>query len=355
MLTDLFTKKVKTDTATLVTCPLCAEEYAMHIYPGDIWRCVSCNRTGDAETLKELMGDDLMILADNLKKPKPPEGLIVVSEHVPKKNVKSLSTGFNPLDRTLGGLEVGKLTVITGKRGQGKSTFSGQVALSIINDGGGVCFYSGELTADNFRRWVLNQAAGPQFIEPFLDRYGAERYSVDSWAEQRILSWLGNKLILYDNSIVKSSERNSILDRFTLAKRYYNCDVFFVDNLMTARIPIDQERDFYRAQSNFVRDLAEFAIVNDAHVILVAHPRKSVGNDWNDAVAGTGDITNIASNVIAVTKLDETADHDADIEVTKGREHGDEGAIAFNFDKRSRRFVLTSGKQIERYGWEDEV
>lgn len=257
MLTDMFAKKVKTDTSTLVSCPLCAEEYSMHIYPGDIWRCVSCGKTGNGDTLKELMGDDLMILADNLKKPKPPEGLIVVSEHVPKKNIKSLSTGFNPLDRTLGGLEVGRLTVITGKRGEGKSTFAGQVALSVINDGGAVCFYSGELTADTFRRWVINQAAGPSFIELFLDRYGAERYAVDPWAEPRILSWLGRKLILYDNGIVKSSERNSILERFAIARQAYGCDMFFVDNLMTARIPIDQERDFYRAQSNFVRDLAE--------------------------------------------------------------------------------------------------
>lgn len=353
MLTDLLKGGAKVGTDYLVKCPLCGEPYAMQIYPGDVWRCVSCDKTGDESTLRELMGDDLMVLAENLKKPKAPEGLQVVSEIVPQKHVKSLSTGFNPLDRTLGGLEVGELTIITGRTGQGKSTFAGQVALGVINDGGCVCFYSGELTDNRFRNWITNQAAGPQFVEPYMDRYGAERFSVDQWAEQRIMAWLGRRLILYDNKIVKQSERNSILERFALAKQHYGCDMFFVDNLMTARIPIDRENDFYQAQSNFVRDLAAFAIVNQAHVILVAHPRKSVGNDWNSAVAGSGNITNLASNVIAITKLDDTADHDTDIEVSKGRGYGDEGAIAFNFDKRSRRFVLTSGKQIERYGWED--
>ena len=31
----------------------------MQIYEGDIWRCISCNKTGDYDTLKDLMGDDL--------------------------------------------------------------------------------------------------------------------------------------------------------------------------------------------------------------------------------------------------------------------------------------------------------
>ena len=31
------------------------------------------------------------------------------------------------------------------------------------------------------------------------------------------------------------------------------------------------------------------------------------------------------------------------------------GAIRFNFDKRTRRFMLVSGKQTDRLGWEDEI
>jgi twinkle protein len=151
---------------------------------------------------------------------------------------------------------------------------------------------------------------------------------------------------------VKSSERNSIIERFTLAHEFYGCDVFFVDNLMTARIPIDQERDYYRAQSNFVRDLTEFAINNDAHVIMIAHPRKNIGRDLNDAIAGTADITNLASNVMAVSKK-EDAEWDAEVEITKNRQYGLLGTIRFQFDNKTRRFILTSGKQIDRYGWED--
>ena len=70
--------------------------------------------------------------------------------------------------------------------------------------------------------------------------------------------WLGLKMILYDNTIVKSSERNTILERFAKAHDYYGCELFFVDNLMTARYAIDSDRDYYRAQSNFVGQLVDF-------------------------------------------------------------------------------------------------
>lgn len=353
MLTNLF-PGIQTPTAYLATCPLCGEAHALQIYEGDIWRCISCNKNGDYDTLKDLMGDDLAILVDRLGKPKPPEGLIVVSEYVKPKTGNPAATGFGPLDRMLGGLAPGMITVMTGKRGEGKSTLAGQMALHMVNDGRKVCFYSGELNAGTFRDWIVNQAAGPRFVEAYTDKFGETRYRVDQWIEPRILAWLGKKLILYDNAIIKSSERNSILERFAIARQMYGCDVFVVDNLMTARISIDQERDFYRAQSNFVRDLTEFAIRHDSHVILIAHPRKSVGADINDGIAGTGDITNLASNVIAVSKKKD-AEWDSEVEVTKNRQYGTVGAIRFDFNVKTRRFLLKSGTQPDRLGWEDEV
>ena len=353
MLTDIF-KTIEVNDIHLADCPLCAESYSLQIYDGDIWRCVSCNQSGDLETMKHLMGSDFLLSVDQLGKQKPPEGLIVVGEYVNTSKESNTATGFNPIDRMLGGLSSGMLTVMTGKRGEGKSTFAGQMALNLVNEGKSVCFYSGELNASTFQSWIINQAAGPRFIDQYTDKFGETRYRVDTWAEPRILTWLGKKLILYDNNIVKASERNSIIERFRIAHQFFGCDVFFVDNLMTARIPIDQERDYYRAQSNFVRDLTEFAINSNSHVVLIAHPRKNIGSDLNDAIAGTADITNLASNVMAVSKK-ENAEWDAEVEITKNRQYGSLGAIRFNFEKSTRRFVLTSGKQIDKYGWEDEV
>jgi len=174
-----------------------------------------------------------------------------------------------------------------------------------------------------------------------------------------VIAWLGKKLILYDNSIVKSSERNAILERFQLAQKHYGCKLFVVDNLMSAHIPIDKERDYYRAQSNFVGELVEFSLQTKSHVILVSHPRKESSGDRNDDVAGSADITNRAHNVLWVARAtDKEAEMyhcDALIYVTKNREYGDTGMTPFGFDKPTRRFTLPDGKAIENYGWEDEV
>lgn len=337
------------------TCPLCDESYSFRIFAGDLWECVACGKSGDLDDLKREMGDDLFVRLEQIKKPKPPEGLILLGDYEAPEGEQPYSTGFNPLDRAIGGLEKGNLTVLTGQTGHGKSTFMGQMALGLIEDGATVCFYSGELKAKDFQSWMLNQAAGPSFLDSYIDRFGETRYKTDDWIKQRIKAWLKEKkFVLYDNSIVKSDERNSIIERFTIARQYYGCDFFFVDNLMSARIPLDQERDFYRAQSNFVHSLKTFALTQDAHVILAAHPRKNKTSDWTESVSGSGDITYQADCLLAVQKL-EGEDHDADIDVAKGRMWGDTGAIAFNFDKNSRRFVLTSGSQVEKYGWEDAI
>lgn len=340
----------------LETCPICLGEDTFRWSGSGIWECVECKNRGDIDDLKRLVTDPLILHAlNNIDKPAPPDGLILVSEHRKKKNTKVVASGFNKLDRKTGGFNQGSLTVITGKRGEGKSTYAGQIALNAVNQGHPVCFYSGELNADMFQEWIVSQAAGHNFMNEYEDQFGAIRYQVDAYAEPRIREWLGQNLILYDNSVVKSSERNTILERFATAHDYYGCKLFFVDNLMTAKYAIDSDRDYYRAQSNFVGDLVDFALQNNVHVILVAHPRKSDSGDVNDDVGGSSDITNRATFVLKVARANdkERAEMNCDsvVTVAKNRIYGDLGKIAFNFDVPSRRFVCPD--MITQYGWED--
>lgn len=340
----------------LETCPICLGEDTFRWSGSGIWECVECKNRGDLDDLKRLVTDPLIQHAlRNINKPAPPDGLIVVSEYRPPKNLKTIGTGFNKLDRMLGGLNEGALTIMTGKRGDGKSTYAGQLALNSINQGHPVCFYSGELNAAMFQQWIISQAAGAHFMNEYEDMYGAIRYQVDAYAEPKIREWLGQKLIMYDNSVVKSSERNTILERFAIAREYYGCELFFVDNLMTAKYPIDNDRDYYRAQSNFVGEQVDFAMQNNSHVVLVAHPRKGNSGDVNDDVAGIADITNRATNVIKVARATdkERAEMGCDsvVTVAKNRGYGDIGKIPYNFEIESRRFVCPD--MITQYGWED--
>ncbi|AWY06881.1 MAG: helicase [Caudoviricetes sp.] len=264
-------------------------------------------------------------------------------------------SGFPTLDRALGGFRDGELTVWTGKRGEGKSTVLGQILVESVNQGRKVCAYSGELDADRFKDWILVQAAGPDMLEACQDPdTGANVYLVPSPVEALIDEWWDRKFYVYDLGISSAHDEDSILGEFEYARRCLGCDVFLVDNIMTARLKGD--RDYYRAQSMFTRRLSEFCKAAKVHVHLVAHPRKverGKSVEDSDEVSGTADITNLADNVISVRRLAEPgADgRDTELKVMKARESGVRGKTGLCFDPPSRRFYPPGGTPDKKYGW----
>jgi len=348
----------------LEACPLCKDSYSFH-FEGltGIWYCAGCNKSGSFKDLKDSLCHDIFWEDKfvDLVEPSAPEGLIQLGKYVAPPRGRSIATGFTEIDRNISGLSESALSILSGKRGQGKSTWACQLALNIIHNGGKVCFYSGELSATMFQAWVVKQAAGSKYLEHYIDDFGADRYHVEPFIEERIKSWLIDKFILYDNGIVKSSERNSILERFLLAKRYYDCKYYFVDNLMTAKYTRDTDRDYFRQQSNFAGELTDFAMQEKVHVMLVAHPKKGESGDLNDDVAGLSDITNRASNVFFMKRLDDAdrekkkVDYDNVLEITKNRDYGALVEIGFDFKVDSKKYIPVVGRTIESYGWESEL
>lgn len=342
----------------LDTCPMCAGRKTMKFTGKGQWGCTSCQKGG--ETLASLRdffatNDMLANYVKDLVDPIEPEDLILISEFISPRSGIIIPTGFGQLDRLLGGLTEGALTVVTGKRGEGKSSWLGVIALNAIQNRHHVCFYSGELSAGRFQQWLFTQAAGAGHLEPYEDAFGTTRYKVKPEAEAKIRKWLGDKLVLYDNTKAKASERRSILRSFNKARAYFGCDLFIVDNLMTARYDIDDEKDALRAQANFASEMMDFARSNNVHVILVAHPRKGDSADINDSVAGLGDITNMATNVIQVRKASDAEVSndgiDSVVTISKNREYGEVGKINFGFDRQSKRFLPKNGTCIAQYDW----
>lgn len=272
------------------------------------------------------------------------------------QNVPRTLSGFNRLDRALGGFREGEMTVWTGPRGNGKSTIMNQVLIEAIDQGRKVCVYSGELTAARFKAWVMAQAAGPENMEELQDpQTGETIYLVPDVTAKTIDGWWDRKFYIYDLSISAAHGEDSILDEFEYARRCLRCDVFAVDSVMTVKL--NDSRDYYRAQSEFVRRLAEFCKATNTHLHLIAHPRKSEKGkkvEDNDDVSGSGDITNFADNVLAVSRLPEPGPdgRDAELKVMKSREDGIMGKIGLCFDRASRRFYPTGGNPNKKYGWE---
>lgn len=287
----------------------------------------------------------------------PSSGLINLAD-VKKRDLRDIPralSGFHRLDSVLGGFRAGELTVWTGKRGEGKSTILGQIMLEAIDQGHKVCAYSGELNAVRFKAWISAQAAGPDLLETMQDPdTGTNVYLVPEPASKLIDEWWDRKFYLYDLGISSAHDEDSILNEFEYAARCLACDVFLVDNIMTARLNADKE--YYRAQSAFTRRLSEFCKSTNSHVHLVAHPRKverGKAVSDNDDVGGSGDVTNLADNVITVCRLAEPgADgRDTELGVLKARENGVLGKVPLCFDQASRRFYPPGETPNKKYGF----
>jgi len=288
-------------------------------------------------------------------------------EEVQRVNLADLerfSSGIPTLDRKLGGLYMGQLVVLTGERGEGKSTFASQLATRAVQAGYSVFFYSGELMDWYFRAWFDCQVAGPGYINAKGNGDDKE-YLIRGECYPYLEKWYSGRFYLYDNDILKNAEEDyegdTLLKTAEKTIKQYGCRVLFFDNLMTAVDDDDPSADVYRQQTRFVKDLAIIAKRFNVLMVLIAHPRKQTGKDFsNDDVAGSSNITNLADVVLRYMQpkisKEEPNPPKGRIQIWKNRLTGKtEKKIDLDYDERSRRIMEKYSPDgfTWRLGWED--
>lgn len=282
------------------------------------------------------------------------------------EKVEKLKTGIKSLDTILhGGLPFGLYHVISGKRGNGKSTLASQIFAQAINQGYTCMAYSGELPDYLFKFWLDSQIAGARNIIPDPKTAGRdyEDYIISSSALNRITEWYRGKCFIYDNTVIKD-ENAHLLEVIDEAIRRYGVKVVLIDNLMTAihkEEGIDNRSELER-QGAFSDKLAEIAQETGALIILVAHKRKASmgGVDASDDISGTAQITNYAGVVISYDRYSNKEIKEQSyledcrkLGVSKNRLYGTLSAnICMDFDKRSRRIFGSSDELKFKYAWE---
>lgn len=274
--------------------------------------------------------------------------------------IDKITTGIREVDRTIRGMAMGQLVILTGKRGEGKSTFMSQIVAEALNQKRTVFVYSGELADFHFRRWLDFQLAGERNIETHRNLYGDEEYTLPNDIVETIGNWYRGRAYIYDNNYLgdNGSEFEKLPETIERVIVKYNAQLICIDNLMTAMERVDDQNNLYLAQSNFVGRLKAIAVKYGVVILLVAHPRKNGGPaaDDNDLVAGSADITNKADIVI---KYQRTNGDDADslITISKNRlvgylrvKHDD--AIRVRYSPKSKRITDADSMAEKVYGWE---
>lgn len=318
----------------------------------------------DANEILQKYGREAVKTAVERSVPVPIDRVIPLAtvQDVNIYELPKLKTGIAELDRTLyGGLPFGMVCIISGKRGEGKSTFSSQIMAYALEYGHKTLAYSGELPNYLYKNWLDFQIAGRHHIIENQTEYGTVNRFITNANQALINDWYMEKAYIYDSRIVENDEKEDLLKTIEQAIQQYGIEVVLIDNLMTAMY-IDEQKgsDKYDQQGQFVRNLAKLAIKYNCLIILIAHQRKNnFSGDVNDEISGSGDISNLAGMVLNYGRgsqkdiengMDESQ---RKLIISKNRLFGKLNlqGIVLDYDERSKR-IYGNGDDLDyEFGW----
>ena len=271
------------------------------------------------------------------------------------QELPKVKTGINELDRAIGGIYYGQVVLLTGKRGEGKSTVGSMIFKSALEQNISCFAYSGELSDFYFKSWLDLQVAGTQLTVEKINEYGDKYYVVSDEAKQKINDWYRGRAYIYDNSAVfkaegEDKEQVTLLSTIERVAIQYNCRFILLDNLMTA-LDVSTSDELFNSQREFVKKVKLLATKLNIAILLVAHPKKeSKGTELdNDSVSGTSDITNLVDVVITYSRNEDSNTSEvfqSMIGVTKNRLTGKllkgKARIPVKYSARTKRIASQS-------------
>lgn len=275
-------------------------------YPELIFNGKNFNRIcKDANEILMCYGPEGLKSIIDACEPAPIKGVLDVStiKYVDPATVPRIMTKIPALDNMIGGFGEAGVTILSGKRAEGKSTISSSFILSAIEQGYSCCAYSGELSSNKFLEWIMLPAIENKYVSYRTDpRSGKNICYVPLEIQERIRTWMAGKLYLFDNGYVfEEDQQTAVMKSFEMCARRYGCQLFLIDNLMSLLTTADEEN---KAQARFMAKIKAFASKYKVHVIVIAHPRKEKADSTftNDTVSGSSVITNLADNVLSIER-----------------------------------------------------
>ena len=127
-------------------------------------------------------------------------------------SLPKISTGIAGIDKVLsGGIYLGQTVILTGKRGDGKSTLGSQILANALDNGKSVFAYSGELPDYFFKRWLDFQIAGQQNVIDRAGEAGSVNYFIPDSKVHKISEWYRGRAYLFDNQATEDNELEYLL------------------------------------------------------------------------------------------------------------------------------------------------
>lgn len=306
---------------------------------------------------EELLFYGKEIVADFIKNASkvPLDGLVDIAtvETTDPDTMDRIYTGFEFLDKYLGGFVFPSLNVWTGKRGSGKSTVLCQTIIKPIEQNCNIFIYTGELDSGLFKLWLYNQIATSRHILKNKDINSAlTTFKPTDEAIGAIDKWIEKHVWLYDDRM--TNKEDDLINKMQQAYERYNCKLFILDNLTTIKFNPNKGGK-YEAQSEFTDRVRQFALKNKVSINLVVHPRKGDAKDFdNDTVGGSGDITNLAFSVINIRRIEDEMEDLTETELKQAEFFRLDSIDSMAEITKNRYFGVTGIKEYFTYNPEDK-
>lgn len=277
--------------------------------------------------------------------------------------LEGVKTGFTELDRSIVQLNMSEVTLLSGSNSSGKSSWLNTLILNIIQQKYKVALWSGELRPDIQKTWLQMVAAGKDNMKP--SGFSEGKYYVPTLIAEKIDQWLDGKFFLYNNEYGNTWEQifHDMKELLSAGVK-----VFVLDNLFSLNIDLlDGDRN--NKQKELILQIKDFAKKNMSHIILVAHPRKTMAFLRKNDISGTSDLTNAVDNVFIIHRVNNDffragAEFFGSsniqrfqgfgnvLEVAKNRMYGVvDLMVGMQYEIESRRFKNAVDENV-RYGWD---
>ena len=293
--------------------------------------------------------------------------------NIQKVNIDELDgfkTGFKRLDKKIKKMFYGELTILSGTNSSGKTSWLNELVLNVIQQDKAVALYSGEMNAKVLKSNLQTIAAGKTVLRKSSK---GEYWFVPDGAANQIDAWMDNKFFLHNNNYTSKWEQ--LVNDMRELRDKAGVRIFILDNLFSLDINIF-DGDNNAKQRAFVTDLTSFCKDEKcpSHIILVAHPRKSIFFLRKSDISGSANISDAADNVfiihrlnkdfkragsdfLGVEKIKEWSDigYGNLIEIAKNRMIGVQDYFCgMFFDIPSRRFLNSKDENVA-YNWRTDI
>lgn len=176
----------------------------------------------------------------------------------------------------------GELTVWTGTTGHGKSTFLNLTTFQLA-------------AARNEPSLLFSMETSPPEVI-YRQIKGVNLTPANPGEVERALEAVAKHLLYYDK--IGGIEEPELFEVMHYARARYGVRDVVIDSMMR----VGNLEEDYPAQTKFIIKLVTFARETGCHVHLVAHPRKSAGDQSpkSQDISGSGNIRNNADNVLSM-------------------------------------------------------